>query len=347
MQKGLVSIVVPIYNTEKYLDRCISSIVNQTYKNLEILLIDDGSPDNCPQMCDEWAKRDGRIRVIHKKNAGLGMARNTGIENATGEYICFFDSDDYVAEELIEKAYTHLKKECADVVLFGFSGVNPAEEETVTVIPTTQKSVYSQDEVQNVFLPDLLGRNTKTGEVTNLYMSACMCMISIELLTSTGWRFVSERDIISEDVFFLLGLYKYVKKAVIINEALYYYRENQVSVSHVYRADRYEKIKYFYNSCISLCKTCSYSAEVEQRCAEPYMAFTIAALKQEVAHFPNKQEALSRIKLIVDDAVLQQVLEQKKHDKTGLARKILLWAMRHKYYNLCYFLLTARNAADR
>lgn len=87
MEVGLVSIVLPIYNVEKYLDRCIESVVRQTYNNLEIILVDDGSPDGCPQKCDEWAKKDKRIKVIHKNNAGLGYARNTGIENASGEFL--------------------------------------------------------------------------------------------------------------------------------------------------------------------------------------------------------------------------------------------------------------------
>ena len=98
-----VSIVVPVYNVEKYLDRCIESIVNQTYKNLEIILVDDGSTDSCPQMCDEWGLKDSRIKVVHKENAGLGMARNTGIDNALGEYIFFFGSDDYVDVTTVEK----------------------------------------------------------------------------------------------------------------------------------------------------------------------------------------------------------------------------------------------------
>ena len=120
MEVGLVSIVLPIYNVEKYLDRCIESVVRQTYKKIEIILVDDGSPDSCPQKCDDWAKRDGRIKVVHKKNAGLGYARNTGIENATGEYICFFDSDDYIALDTIEKAYNLATKEESDMVIFGF-----------------------------------------------------------------------------------------------------------------------------------------------------------------------------------------------------------------------------------
>ena len=101
----MVSIVVPVYNVEAYLDRCIESLVNQTYKHLEIILVDDGSPDNCPMICEKWAGLDERIKVIHKENAGLGMARNTGLEHATGDYICFFDSDDYVASDTIEKSF--------------------------------------------------------------------------------------------------------------------------------------------------------------------------------------------------------------------------------------------------
>ena len=96
-----VTVVIPIYNVEKYLNRCIESVIGQTYENLEIILVDDESPDNCPQICEDWKNRDNRIKVVHKKNAGLGYARNTGIDCATGEYICFVDSDDFVAADMV------------------------------------------------------------------------------------------------------------------------------------------------------------------------------------------------------------------------------------------------------
>ena len=119
MVNGLVTVVLPIYNVEKYLDRCINSVVNQTYSNIEILLIDDGSTDGCPKKCDDWAAQDSRIHVIHKENQGLGMARNTGIENSSGEFICFFDSDDFIAPDTVEKAYKRAVEEDADIVSFG------------------------------------------------------------------------------------------------------------------------------------------------------------------------------------------------------------------------------------
>ena len=97
----LISIIVPIYNVEKYLQECIESLLKQTYKNIEIILVDDGSPDNCPQICDEFLKKDKRIKVFHKVNGGLSDARNYGLERATGNYICFVDSDDFVTEDYI------------------------------------------------------------------------------------------------------------------------------------------------------------------------------------------------------------------------------------------------------
>ena len=98
----LISVIVPVYNVEKYLDRCVESIVNQTYKKLEIILIDDGSPDNCPKMCDDWAKKDSRIKVIHKENGGVSSARNCGLDEAKGEYISFVDSDDVIHSQFYE-----------------------------------------------------------------------------------------------------------------------------------------------------------------------------------------------------------------------------------------------------
>ena len=93
----LVSIIIPVYNVEDYLERCIDSIKRQTHKNIEIIIVDDGSTDRCPQLCDDYARDDSRIIVIHKENQGLGLARNTGIDVARGEWICFVDSDDYVS----------------------------------------------------------------------------------------------------------------------------------------------------------------------------------------------------------------------------------------------------------
>lgn len=120
-KQPLISVIVPVYGVERFLDKCVKSIVGQTYRNLDIILVDDGSPDHCPQMCDQWASRDDRIRVIHQSNAGLSAARNTGIDAAHGEYLGFVDSDDHIAPCMYESLLRNLLHEQADISIIGTS----------------------------------------------------------------------------------------------------------------------------------------------------------------------------------------------------------------------------------
>lgn len=124
----LVSIIVPVYNTEKYLSTCIDSIINQTYKNLEIIIVDDGSTDSSPKICDEYACRDSRIKVIHKKNGGLSSARNAGLDVITGNYISFIDSDDYIAQTFIENLLNALHNDNSDFAMCNFIQINENNE---------------------------------------------------------------------------------------------------------------------------------------------------------------------------------------------------------------------------
>lgn len=117
--KRMISVIVPVYKVEPYLDRCVRSIVEQTYTDLEIILVDDGSPDNCPAMCDAWAERDSRVKVIHKQNGGLSDARNAGMDIATGEYIGFVDSDDWIAPEMYQILYNMLQRDQSDIAACG------------------------------------------------------------------------------------------------------------------------------------------------------------------------------------------------------------------------------------
>ena len=127
----LISVIVPIYKVEDYLDRCIQSLVNQTYKNLEIILVDDGSPDDCPRICDEWEKRDQRIKVIHKENGGLSDARNAGMKVMVGAYVSYIDSDDWIAQDMYQKMINAIKKNNADICECAFertSGIEKKED---------------------------------------------------------------------------------------------------------------------------------------------------------------------------------------------------------------------------
>lgn len=335
----LVSVIIPIYNVAQYLEECLNSVAKQTYCNLDVILIDDGSTDACPLICDKWAEKDSRFRVVHKKNAGLGMARNTGIENAAGKYICFFDSDDFIALNTIEHAVILAEQENADVVVFGLSSTDEQGNITGKRTPCSAKDVYTGTEVQSVFLADMIGANPQTGIDAYFVASACTGLYSMELIRRVNWKFVSERDVISEDIYSLLTLFRFVNKVAVLKEAPYFYRLNTTSLSHSYRKDRYEKVKTFYIKCLELCDVYGYSEDVKRRCMAPFLGNTIAALKQEIAAHQDALKSVNALKSIIDDSMLQRVLLDKKKDKTSLKIRLLFWTIRCRHYVFCYILL--------
>lgn len=168
--KDKISVIIPVYKTEKYLDKCVKSIVEQTYSNLEIILVDDCSPDKCPQMCDEWAKKDDRIRVLHIENKGVANARNVGLNVAIGDYISFIDSDDYAEPDMLETLYTNIEKNNANISVCGFYGgecvdsilENKSLPEILELIATGEyvygvlwNKLYKKEIVSNISMPPL------------------------------------------------------------------------------------------------------------------------------------------------------------------------------------------------
>ena len=125
----LISVIIPVYNVEEYLDECVASVVAQTHRNLEIILVDDGSPDNCPAMCDAWAEQDSRVQVIHKENGGLSDARNAGIAIAKGDYLAFVDSDDWISPDMYASMLAALKREHADICACNILSCFPDRQE--------------------------------------------------------------------------------------------------------------------------------------------------------------------------------------------------------------------------
>lgn len=208
---------MPIYKVEKYLDNCVKAIQNQTYKNLEIILVDDGSPDSCPELCDRFAEVDERIKVIHKVNGGLSDARNAGIDMATGDYITFVDSDDFLLEDMIETLYCLSKKYDADFVM-------------------CKKMDCGDDDIVGTIVPPCDSLNIKVFEGREK-MAAYLKTNQIE---TTAWKKLYKRYLfddlrfpkgkLHEDAFTTYKLVDRASKIVVTNKVGYVYRNNPQSI---------------------------------------------------------------------------------------------------------------------
>lgn len=202
----LISVIVPIYKVEEYLDECVQSIVSQTYRNLEIILVDDGSPDNCPQMCDAWASKDSRIKVIHKENGGLSDARNAGLDIAKGDYIAFVDSDDWIAPEMYEVMLSAINKEKADICSCKILSCYPGSE---VEVGAAEYTVGNSEEILSMIYNDTV---YPVAAYNKLYRKSCWSKL----------RFPVGK--ICEDAFTTYLLVDGADKIVHLPEPFYYYR---------------------------------------------------------------------------------------------------------------------------
>ena len=211
MKSPEVSIIVPVYKVEDYLERCVKSILAQTYTDFELILVDDWSPDRCGEMCDVFAKEDPRIRVIHKKNGGLSDARNVGMDVAIGKYLIFIDSDDFIPENALERLCTLVQQYSADIAIGGICNCYETWRESKPAIAETH--VYSNIEMLKVALTDSI--------------SACGKLISADLCRN--YRFEVGRTY--EDAFFTPKLLLSINKAVMTNEFVYFYWHRSGSIT--------------------------------------------------------------------------------------------------------------------
>ena len=214
MMEEKISVIVPVYNVEAYLERCVESILKQTYSNLEILLVNDGSTDKSGELCDQLALRDQRIRVIHKENGGLSDARNRGIDEASSDLIGFIDSDDYIDEDMYETLYRHLREANADLSMCGHYDVyHQIPEKQVSEIKTWELS--SEEAIKMVMEAKILS----VTAVNKLYKKELFNHLKFEV------------GKIAEDAFIMIRLLDQCQKVVATNEKKYYYvhRENSIT----------------------------------------------------------------------------------------------------------------------
>jgi len=229
----IISVIVPVYNVEKYLDKCIESIIDQTYKNLEILLIDDGSTDNSGKMCDEWGKKEKRIKVYHKKNGGLSDARNYAILKAKGEYLSFIDSDDWIEKNMYEKLISGCIKNNKDIGCCNRVRVYEQYSKNETIIDKDEKNVNKNDFLSIIML--------------NFDTSVCNKIFRKKLFDKISFP----KGKIYEDIATLPYLVDISNGAYCNNLYGYFYRQNTSSISHnrfnIKKFDYYYHLKNFRN----------------------------------------------------------------------------------------------------
>ena len=333
-----VSVVVPVYNAEKYIKTCVNSIRNQSYKNLEIILIDDGATDNSPQICDEFQREDARIRVIHKENEGAGKSRNRGIENATGDYILFVDSDDYIKSTLVEKCVKAADASKAAIVMFGVENVTEDENLIGYIVPYSDQYVFLNEEVTEKFLPDVIFSDNKGKR--NIEMPACMAnLYSMDIIRKISWHFESEKEYLSEDFYSLLKIYKHIQRVSVLNEALYCYRHGHESLSSSSRLMNYKEIKKYYNQCVLLCRELGYNDKVLRSISEPYLSFVITCLKLTARQGERIKVKRRKMNEILKDDQLYRVLTERTLKNEKKSRRVLYTAILKKNYALARWLI--------
>jgi glycosyltransferase involved in cell wall biosynthesis len=217
----LLSVVIPVYKVEKYIDECLNSVLKQTYSNIEIILVDDGSPDNCPQICDDYAKKDDRIKVIHKKNGGASSARNVGMGVLSGDYFIFLDSDDYWNDvNFLENIVKYSLQNQPDFVIFGY----------------TKNLDLLNSYIRNTELEDSICCDSKSQTLhqliiyDKLHSSPCNKLIKTDLIRENELDFIE--GIYSEDIDWIARVIISSKTIVYYDDYVYFYRENKLSVTH-------------------------------------------------------------------------------------------------------------------
>ena len=344
-----VSIIIPVYNTEKYLRQCIDSLKAQTLDEIEIIVVDDGSQKECADLCDELGRSDERIKVIHKNNEGQGIARNCGIKVASGEYIGFVDSDDYVDLKMYETLYSAAKKYDSDVVMSGvcFVGGNTFSKsgECIEKNYFDKDTVFEKEEIKQLIL-GVVGALPSDADDSRYGVSVCKNIFKRALLCEENIEFVSERKIISEDTIFVVDCLSREKRATGIHGAFYCYRRNDESFSKAYRSDRFEKILIFIAELEEHVKSTATKDEYELYLKRLIQGYARILCSQEIMYAHEKNinysELCGRLRMICKNDLVSATLKSYPWYKLPKKQAVFAFAMKYELYFVQKLLVTLR-----
>lgn len=331
-----VSIIVPVYNVESYIDRCMQSLLNQTLKDIEIILVDDGSPDNCPKICDEYVKKDFRVKVIHKKNEGLGYARNSGLSIATGDFVAFVDSDDYVSKDMYEKLYNYADVNNLDTVYCCYSKVK-SDNTIINRHLVNENMILFTSQNKTPILEGMLcnmpGKNRDFKYGTQVWIA----LYSNKIIKSQNIKFCSERDFISEDIIFHIDYLPHTNRIGYIKDCLYYYCYNPASLTKKYKPGRFDedlKLVDEMDRRLSLL----YEKEYYRLRISRFLLFKArASISYECESLPFKLANKSVYKICTNQRI-KNVLSYYPISKLSKKEYLFYWLMRHNFnYTITIF----------
>ncbi|MBE6985054.1 MAG: glycosyltransferase [Ruminococcaceae bacterium] len=320
----MISIIVPVYKAEKFIERCVNSILNQTYRDLELILVDDGSPDQCPQLCDRFAEADKRVRVIHKKNGGVSTARNAGLEVVRGEYIAFVDSDDFLEpqmyEKMMEKAIAH---DC-DVVMCDC--VKDFKDHSTVYSHDIRGGFYNLDQLKQEHYPHLLIMENVEypATISNWTLLWKSTLNTTDMRYQSGVRF-------SEDLLFGAKLLRKAKSFYYMKgEALYHYVMNDASASHTYVPDKWNDYQLLHSRIVAefgADKEFDFSKQIDL-CL---LFFLYNTLGETNGADISQKEKKTKMREILRDESVRAMFRRVKVLKLPIATKLKLITLIYKY----------------
>lgn len=331
MSKCKISIIVPIYNVENYLRRCLDSLINQSLTDIEIILVNDGSPDRSYLICDEYAKLDSRIKVINKENEGLGLARNRGLEVAVGEYIAFVDSDDFVELDMYKKLYDSAQSNGSDVVFCNFNEFSVNKVVYPNMEVSTSFELNGRDEIF-YFLTDMIGAEPSYHKDRKYSMSVWRAIYSRDIIVNNNVKFPSERELISEDVVFHVRFLSKINKLSYLTYCGYYYCENETSLTKTFRSDRFEKYKILHSELLNLLNNC-YPDKLDIGRLSVDRLFLGYVRRRSL----SIETSIDDLKNYVDDDYLLMVSNRYPCFSLPLKHFIFLLLLKYKMYRTIYY----------
>ena len=342
-----VSIIVPIYNVEKYLEKCITSILNQNYKNIEVILVDDGSIDHSIDICDMFEARDSRVKAYHKANGGLSDARNYGLKRCSGEYIMFVDGDDWIDNNTVEEAMTFMESNSLDIVFFTYK--KEYEEKTVEVHPYNKNIVSKENDILRKRLFGSIGEELRHPEFSDSLCSACMKIYRRSIIEQSKIHFQSTKVIGSyEDGLFNIQVMKYSNKVGYLDEAFYHYRKtNSTSLPSTYKPQLAEQ----WNKLFELIKKSIVEENLESeyvlRLNNRIVLSLIGIGLNELCSQKSGAEKKEFIRKYITSDIYRHALQQFEFKFLSLKWKVFFGCAKQKWILMVYMLLVIMDKLRR